>query len=67
MSVWEKRQRAAPLIEKKCPRCGKTFFPTGMWAYRVEGRYVCSYTCLLREREKIAEKRKHKRKKYDVD
>ena len=42
--------------EKKCPTCGKPFFPTKYHAYKEEyhghTKWFCKYTCMLRYREK---------------
>ena len=32
---------------KKCPVCGKKFYqPTEEWAYVLQWKYFCSWTCL---------------------
>lgn len=40
------------LNETKCPVCGKCFYPTAEWAYKLNtwrlktARYTCSWSCL---------------------
>ena len=43
--------------EEACPRCGKMFCPTPMWALKFRGKEVCSVSC-LRALEREAEQRK---------
>ena len=50
-------------MERKCDNCGKVFFPTiyhaYKWTYRKgKVKRFCSYTCMLRYREKYGPKRK---------
>lgn len=44
------------LAERKCPYCGKPFFPTKYHAYKENYKgcikLFCRYTCMLRYREK---------------
>jgi DNA invertase Pin-like site-specific DNA recombinase len=56
-----------PLIDVKCPVCGKEFCPTCEWAYRNSGgRRVCSYNCMMASRKtKKKSKRQSEREKYD--
>lgn len=50
-------------VEKKCDYCGKVFYPTIYHAYKgtvrtCKMRWFCSYTCMLRYREKYGPKEK---------
>ena len=29
---------------KKCPVCGKRFWVSGKWAYKLDAKYFCCYT-----------------------
>ena len=33
------------LAEKYCSECGKMLFPTPQWAYKIAGKFYCSYKC----------------------
>lgn len=50
---------------KKCPVCGKTFYPNEEWAYRLYGEPwrepVCSWTCVRKSEQIKKENRKRKR------
>lgn len=41
-STWDSFGR-----EYKCPICGEKFWISdmGMWTYKMNGKYMCSYTC----------------------
>ena len=41
-----------------CPVCGKEFCPTPLHVYKVEGKKVCSYSCMLNGKEAIPKTRR---------
>lgn len=55
------------LNEIKCAWCGKTFIvaPEHSWVHRSGNKilkYFCKYTCMLRYREDLKQKRKYRKK-----
>ena len=52
--------------EHRCKFCGKQFFSTPEYVFKIKDgeriRWFCKYTCMVRYREQIAEKRKNKKK-----
>ena len=53
------------LREKRCPVCGKIFFPTPAHVYkdkRAGGKPVCSWSCVL-ESERLKEAAKNNKSK----
>ena len=36
------------MVEKTCPVCGKNFIPAIQHIYRVKGKLVCTWTCMLK-------------------
>ena len=40
------------LEEKKCPVCGKIFFPTRLWVYKLGDKLVCSYKSMRKGENK---------------
>lgn len=58
------KRNTVHLIERKCPVCGKTFFPFPEHVYkdaRDKSRNVCSWSCTLKSerlKEEAAESRK---------
>ena len=40
------------LREKKCKKCGKTFFAGAEHRYKVWGTYYCSWTCYNHRNDK---------------
>ena len=55
------------MIGCKCPICGKLFFPTPGWVYKlgsVKGQKIyCSYKCYRVDQKKKEEKSDERRKK----
>lgn len=53
---------------EKCPVCGKLFFPTPLWVYKltVKGKlkYFCSYTCYRKIQTQQPSKIKARRSGY---
>lgn len=55
MSMWD-FEHAKYWIEKKCPVCGKIFYPpSDEWGYKENGAFICSWHCLCRLRRGAAE------------
>lgn len=48
--------------EKKCPVCGKGFYSTTEWVYKVDETFFCTWSC-LREHERKMEQDKARKKK----
>lgn len=48
--------------EKECPRCGKTFSPTPMWAVNFKGKPCCSISCMWALEREAERKKKRKLK-----
>lgn len=45
-------------IERKCPVCGKVFFPAPYHVYKVNDKLACSYSCVVLYRKMIQDKAK---------
>lgn len=46
------------LDDKNCETCGKLFYPTGTWVYKMKinnekMKYFCSWTCYRKEQKKL--------------
>lgn len=59
------------LVEKHCEICGKLFFPTEMWIYKIREPmkrtyWYCSYTCFNKGKEQyeIARSKNRKRRRF---
>ena len=48
--------------ECKCPVCGKTYFRSARWAYKIDAVYFCSWTC-LRKKERELDGMKSRRRR----
>lgn len=65
MSNFHKQTAEAWMYEsRKCPICGKEFYPSGRWAYKKLGKYFCSWSCLRKWEKANEEKTKMENKKY---
>lgn len=53
-------------VDKICPECGKKFcrLDFTQYAWRIDNKYYCSYSCVRKADEKLKQRRSNK---YNVD
>ena len=44
-------KRSGALLPHKCPVCGKEFYPAAEHRYKRDGKMICSWKCLCKDRE----------------
>ena len=44
----------------KCPECGRRFYPTPIYGWRIGDKKYCRYSCMRKEEKRREEKRKKK-------
>lgn len=49
------------LSEVVCPVCGRRFFPSPLWAWKVGDKKYCRYSCM-----RVVEKKKYEKKKRKI-
>ena len=61
----KKKQVSCGVYEVKCPECGRIFFPTPIYGWKVGGKRYCRYSCMRKEERRREEKRKEKMRKEE--
>ena len=61
----KKKKREHSLYETRCPECGRTFYPTPIYGWRLGDKKYCRYSCMRKEEKRREEKRKGKKKKKE--
>ena len=53
-------------VDRTCPICGRNFIPAPEHVYKVLGKKVCTWTCMLKGEREIEKKPNMKNKMVDM-
>ena len=54
-------ERKDELVASRCPVCGREFFPTSKWGWKIGGVRLCRYNCCLEYEKQLQERNRRVR------
>lgn len=56
----KKEKKVIGIYEATCSVCGRVFYPTPLWAWKIDGERFCKYSCMRVKETKKYGKRKRR-------